>query len=287
MNRYLSASVLIITAVLIQQLAGFSTQNTFTNSLTNWLHVPMFAGITATLLWLQPEFRIWRLGIVVLSIAILTEVLQYFTDRQASFSDLGRDILGFVLAAVCLQRSTLRNYLALSGVTAIATMIVPGSYLVAYAYQSYAFPVLYTPEDRLASILAQSNSYTKLTIEHEWQEYADGKVLHVTWSSNPWPGLHFAEPIKSWQGYSTLLIDVFNLDTEPQPLTAGVRHNVNGGTSRYLTMELTPGHNRLSINLADLAYLDSGQAASIKHLMLYTTQSHAGQEILLGQVRLE
>ena len=107
------------------------------------------------------------------------------------------------------------------------------------------------------------------------------------WGSTRWPGLHLSEPWSDWQDYRYLVVDVFNPGPGSQSLTAGVRHRGFEGTARYVPSEVAPGHNRLRIDLARLAFLAGGEPAVITHLMLYTTSKYAGRRLLLGRVWLE
>ena len=286
MKRQLIALAIILTIVLVQQFAELPGQNAFTNSLTNAMHMPMFAGITAILLWLRPKSASWQTVVIVLFIALTTEALQYFSDRQASLSDIGRDAAGMIIALVCLRKFTLSHYLVLAVCIACMTFFVPAIYLLAYDHQAKIFPTLYQPEDLLSAVLTVAHSDTRLTRDHPWPQYLDRRVLAVTWNRDRWPGIHLAEPVENWAAYRWLMIDVYNIEETSQPLTVGVRHHLRGGTSRYLSLDLEPGHNRLQIELSALAKLDNGASATIRHVLIYTTDKHAGKQILLGRIWL-
>jgi VanZ family protein len=286
-NRNLIVIVSVAGAVLFQQVAQFSTTNAFTSSLANWAHVPMFVGITALLMWSRPRQPVWQVFAIVVGLATLTEGLQHFTGRQPSIVDICRDLLGFAIAAFWLRDATLQNRIAAAALTLAACLAVPTTYLLAYHYHARSFPILYSPADLLASVLTTTDSETRLTSEHPWSAYVGRQVLHITWSGAVWPGVHFVEPVERWGQYCDVVVDAYNLDENLQPLTVAVRHESTGGTSRYDSMDLAPGHNTLRVSVAKLASGDDGESVPIKHLMLYTTQLHAGKKILLGLVRLD
>ena len=285
--RLILASVLVVLALLVQQFAQFPLRNGFTESLSNWMHVPMFVGLTAVLLWLQPHRSLWVTVGLVTCIALLSEGLQVLTERQASVADLGKDAVGAGLALWLLRRPQVSKLILATALTAVITLTAPSVYLMAYDHQQRSFPQLYDPDHLRHGILTSSNSPSTVTRTHSWPQYHERSVLEVTWADVTWPGIHFAEPVADWQKYTYLMVDVYNLETNPQNLTAGVRHLHQEGTARYLAQPIAPGHNRLQYKLSHLATLDSGEPARITHLMLYTTRQHAGQHILLGRVWLQ
>ena len=287
MNRYLPALVIIIVAILCQQFAEFPVRNAFTNSLSNWLHVPFFAAITAILLRLLAGTSIWVITGIVLGIAVLTEALQFFNGRTPSIEDLGRDVLGVAIAIVFLRKRTPQHYLTSAFALAVVTLPIPGTYLAAYAYQVQNFPMLYDPAELRSTLLTMARSEARLTREHPWQQYAGGEVLHIKWTKEPWPGIHLLEPVEHWLGHDQLVIDAYNLEDAAQPLTIDVAHTDRGVTSRHHSMTLKPGHNQLRVDVSALARLDSGEPASIKRVIFHTADPHFGKQLLLGRVRLE
>jgi hypothetical protein len=278
---------LIIVVLVGQQLGQLPWHNQFTNSLNNWLHVPMFAVLTGVLLWIKPAWPVTKIAMAVAFIAVVSEALQIFTYRDASLTDLLLDAVGCGIALLCLRPLNAPRVVICAAVCGLITVGVPARYLLAYEHQARIFPILYTPADWRSNILLDTRATTRLTREHSWHRHQDKQVLFAQWHDTRWPGLHLAEPVKNWQGYKTLVIEVFNLESQEQPLTVGVRHNRTSGTSRYQQQVLQPGPNELHFPLSELSYDNAGAPAQIHHLMLYTTQAHANKRILLGNVRLE
>ena len=279
---------IVLIAVVIQQFAEFPTQNEFTTSFSNWMHVPMFAAITAAMLWLWPTTRI---GLLITGLAIVacsTEALQFFTGRQPSLADLAKDALGTGLAIVFLRTRTMQSRLVGVVIVVVATLTVPSTYLVGYAHQKAIFPTLFEPQHVLSKILNHSSSKPRYTTDHNWTKYHDRQVLALQWNDERWPGLRISETIENWHDYDNFVFDAYNLETTPQPINISVRQiQKRGTTGRYITMQLQPGDNHISVDLAGLAYFYDGGPAQIQHLLIYTTMKHSGERILLGRVWLE
>ncbi len=274
-------------AIACQQFLQMPWQNEFTNRLNNWLHVPLFMLLTALLMWVKPSLDMFRIAAVMAVIAVATEVMQLFTGRQASLSDLGLDAIGCAIALFILRPMTASRLGIAVLLCAAVTFTAPGYVLMGYYYQRISFPMLYQPGDVGANILLEPFANTRIISEHPWSAYEKQAVLKAEWTQKRWPGVHFKEPMGHWQGYQNLVVDVYNLEVTEQPLTAGVRHAKSGGTSRYEQRSLQPGSNQIRFPLSKLAYLADGTPAHIYHLMLYTTEQYAGQQILLGKVWLE
>jgi VanZ family protein len=277
--------------VVAQQFGQFPVQTRFTTSLSNWLHVPMFAIITFAISALVGHAAWARTLAIVATIAVATELLQSFVGRNASLVDLFRDGLGIGIAMATIGGMLRFNRpagacLLGTAVLIVTTLAIPAMYLVAHAQQARAFPVLYTPGSIAARWLSDINSQSSTTKQHTWTEYVDRDVLAITWADLTWPGLHLYEPLERWDGYAYVSVDAFNLEDSPQPLTIAVRHHKRGGTSRFHQMMLEPGANRVRVAIDRLAKDRQGAPANIKHIILHTSRKHGGKQIWLGQVTL-
>jgi len=285
--RILIGFSLITAAILVQQMAAFTVVNAFTRSLSNWMHIPMFAGITAVAMWIWPKTTWWKLAIGLMLLALATEGIQFYTGRLPSIEDLSKDCLGAGITWVCFVRLRLSNFIVWLLSVFIVTLAIPSTYLASYQYQQKTFPTLFTPNDWRSKQLTRVKATGGIITEHAWSRYKDKPVLAATWHQTRWPGLHIVEPISNWEAYAALRIDIFNAEPTPQPITVGVRHFARRGTARYRTIMLAPGDNEVRIALKDLAYLDDGKPAKIRHLMLYTTEEQAYKRVLIGRVWLE
>ena len=280
---------LVVGAILVQQFAQLPGENQMLRSLSNWAHVTMFVAITFAVMRILGG-RLVLVFCVVAALALLSEGVQLFTARQASLADLGRDLLGCAIALVCMRPGH-RRLAYLGGLlTVLITLTVPGIILAAYVDQRLQFPVLYEPARLLGRVLVSvqpSPSTHTVTVHHPWAEYARKPVLDVTWQSAPWPGVHLTEPLGDWRNYSEFNLDVYNANHARQPITVAVRHAHGMGTARYVRNELLPGHNRVRIDLARLARDDRGEWQEITHVILHTSNRHAGKRVLFGRVWLE
>lgn len=279
----------IMLAIAVQQFANFPISNAFTRSLNDWMHVPTFALITTVVMYLLPRTNLVILALAITAIALGSEALQFFTNGSPSWNDLIKDALGTGLALLLLRPSTRSKSLGIATVCAV-TFAAPCYYLTGNIHQYVVFPALFNPTTVFSRILCHSNSNPKFTEGHSWQRYRNKPVLALRWRETTWPRVYLSETIRDWTQYKSIVIDAYNAESTPQPLTVAVHHLQLLGEelpTRYQVFSLQPGDNRLTAPIAKLAYINNSNSFQIRHLMLNTTQQHAGKRVLLGQIWLE
>lgn len=284
--------------VAVQQLVTFGSDRLLDQTLTNAAHVPLFALLTLLLHRLLGRPPWYRLLIVALGLAVLTEALQVVTNRQPSLVDLTLDLLGIlpVIGAITLRRRRRRSGRPVSGRVvwfatwaAIAgmTLAAPVRVLVAYAERDAAFPRLLIPGNRPLELLVGSNGSMRLTRgPADWTGYADRPVLETIWGDERYPGLTFTEVVSDWTGFDALQVDVYLTGDAPMPLTAAVGHVGTEGTARYLQIEVAPGPSRLRYPLDALLEPLDDAPVRVSKLILHSTREYRGRRLLIGDVRL-
>lgn len=288
-KKWVLSLATILLAVGIQQFAAFPIHNAFTSSLNDWMHVPMFATITAVLLNVFSNTKINHVLLGLVFIALGSEALQFITGGEPSWNDLAKDALGAGIALCFFRPATNHRLIGIISVCA-ATLAVPCFYVTGNAYQYTKFPVLFQPEMRLFRILSNSRSNPTYTRDHNWQRYLNKPILALEWIEAAWPRVNVTETIGDWTQYETIVIDVYNIEATPQPLALAVHYPgllEKQRPSRYQNFELQPGDNRLRASITKLVDIDDTSPLQIRHLMLNTTREHAGKRILLGSVWLE
>jgi hypothetical protein len=215
--------------------------------------------------------------------------MQYVTGGNPSADDLLRDALGFTMTTAIhyIRFSNTKKIATLFVSTSLVTLAAPSANLYASYAKAQDFPVLFQPGGWPQSLHVEYRTNGSLIRSHSWAEYQGKTVVRLTLDHSSWPGIHFTEPYSDWHEFRTLLIDAFNPGGEPFPISIGLRHVPDHGTSRYDTRTLAAGHNRLRFDLRKLAYRDDGSPATISHVLVYGYGKDAGRILLLGNVWLE
>jgi hypothetical protein len=277
--------------LVIQQFVQFPSPTPFTNSLSNWLHVPLFTIITLLIVGITGLQARWRAVVSVLVIAAVSEAAQAFTGRNPSVADLGRDVLGMGIALVALalyrRIPTVSLSVATSLFAAVVTLTEPGMFVAASYLQARDFPVLYLPGSFAARWLTITNRPSKTTTVHDWPEYAGQAVLVLNKGPRNWSGLELQEPPSNWLGFDRVVVDTYNPEDAPQPLTIEIQQPLQGGPARSHTIMLDPGANRASFPLAGLLSDAPTGKAGVTEVVVHTTRGHPGNQVLIGRIALE
>jgi hypothetical protein len=295
----LAAFIGIAVLVVVQQLATVGGTDLLGRTLSNTLHIPMFAVLALLLMRVlgHPSWRV--LLLVCVAAGAATEALQLFTTRTASLLDLGLDLLGalpligaFELTRRLAVRGASRRQLAAIwvGVTlliAVMTLAAPVRVLLAYHERDRVFPVLLVPSAGRQTLLLSSNSRIRVVPgQSDWPAYAADPVLEVVWTEERFPRIILSEVVPDWSAFATLVADVYLPEGPPITLTAAVGHDGHEGTAAYLRHTVVPGPQRLVYPLQPLLETVDGAPPRISRLVLHTSRNHSGRRLLIGSVRL-
>ncbi len=290
----------LVVLIAGQQFGTLGRADLFGQTLSNALHIPLFAVITALLAMVFPRSGAVTIGAVSTLLAVLTEVAQLFTSRHASVTDFGLDLLGVVpvvLGLIATRRlhataggapsARVLVWGAVALLVAVLASAAPGRVLLAYAHRDSAFPVLLEPSVWALAPLVSSNSATRATTAPaQWPGYAHGSVLEVQWAPARYPGVTLDEVVPDWSGFSALAVDVFLPDDAPASLTAAVRYHGEYGTAAHLRLPVRPGAQRLVYPLTALLHPRDGDLPRVRSLILHTHRGAAGRRLLIGRVTL-
>jgi hypothetical protein len=145
---------------------------------------------------------------LLVAFGALTELLQHFTGRQASFGDLYHDLLGASLAMVMHTLVTQRRRsLALAAAAIALAALAPFLWsLAAYTHRAQRFPVLFrftTPIDTY--FLERSGTLARNVIPVLCADNTD-RALQVPIGTNPFSGVLLHEPVRDWNGMQSLAL---------------------------------------------------------------------------------
>ena len=264
-------------------------------------HAPLFFLLTIGLMFVLRDdrrlqgVRLYALvGLVSAGAGLLSEVIQRPLARDASWEDVGADVLGVIvgLAVYALfdRRITLRRWhrvvAVLVAISCIAILVEPIVRMArAYVHRNGQFPVLADFHSRL-------ELYWTLSIGVN-REIVDD-ALEVNFGAEEFPGVAFHEPVPDWRSYKTLAIDVENPDPEPLRLVVRVhdrRHNRMFSDRFNRNFTLAPAERRtLEISLEDIRNAPRGRLmdmANISDITLFKGTSGGSLRLRIHSLRLE
>lgn len=189
----------------------------------------------------------------------LTELLQTGIGREASWQDLGNDMLGS-LTAICFfsdgrkrpARPRLWLWQAPVGVALLWALIPTAKVMVDDLAAWSQFPLLAGFESPLEVGRWQGSARRRISRQVQYSGLA---ALEVTLSTQHYSGLGLRNFPRDWTGYRLLQLQVHN--PQENPLTLHFRihdqHHNNQHSDRYnQTFQLQPGWNKLQISLDDV-----------------------------------
>ncbi len=286
MKIYPAAARIIIIAGLSGALyflatGSISNKTQLLRELRNAGHTPLFGVMTLLLLWLaklglgswQPS-RHLRYFVVLCSagmIAVLTEVIQYFSIRDADIGDLIRNFAGissFLALAWSIrsrrdpveQTIARRKRYLIRGLGAgilIIAMAPLCIWKIVTIQRDAAFPRICCFESLWESKWLETKDAKLETVAPPalWKEANGNRVGRLTFEVASYPGLTINEPGPDWREYDLLAIDIFSELEGAVTIALRVNdlyHN-NEFTDRYNTsLVIAPGSNQIRIPLNDL-----------------------------------
>lgn len=282
-------------------------------------HVPVF-GILALIFWRLIEQHRWHvarpaaayLSAVVVTTVLggLIEIIQAFIGRDASFGDLGRDMLGAGCALGILASRDVRLWRVGSRFRGRATVAIlaiscglwalypVAEATLAYARRAAAFPVLVqfsTPLD-LYFLSSGAADLSLQAFPAQWAQTADQQSLRVDFKAGNWPGVTYEELAPDWRNYGSLVVDITNPMSTPLPIAVRVHdawHNLQYQDRFNRTFQLAPlSRQIIRIPMADIQHGLVGRELDLAHIagiVIFTNGSAAnvGRYFYLTRLWLE
>jgi len=193
-------------------------------------------------------------------IGVFIEMTQGLLQREASVSDLSRNLFGIIAGlslAIYFQQKAWYNRLAL--VSVMLTGLFLGGYSLIelswnYYQRSKAFPLLTEFE----------KPWTKSFVRFNKAAFQGGVVkknpLEATrykfrFEPGLYPGVSIIEPVENWSGYRILHFDVFSTNIDNVKMVLRVhdkQHNQDFRDRFNRHFILQPGFNRIVVELAEI-----------------------------------
>lgn len=295
---------LLLVLLVAQQVLDLPGSNMLALAIKNSLHSAWFFVVTL-LLW----FVLYRVtghqarrahlycGLLCLLIAPLTEFVQFFTHRDASFSDLLLNLLGS-LAALSLAQAWLADRAgqrrrALAGLALAAAFLLAGFHQVWFSLWYYQARAAQAPVlvDFSTLPLPQREQirgrWTLRDAPDAWVARAGAQVALVSLpSSRRYPGITLREPLPGWENWCQLVLEAYLGEARPLLLTLRVETERDRGMDSTVQVLLEPGANRISIPLVDLIAAPDA-LPSVRNLLIFASDLQDEREFYLASVRLD
>ncbi|MGH8187450.1 MAG: VanZ family protein, partial [Steroidobacteraceae bacterium] len=281
-------------------------------------HAPIFGCLAVLSLFLVRSQQRLRSGSIprqylaalalTTLLGVATEVAQVATGRNASFADIGRDVLGAIAFLVLYagfvdqirHAANVRRVRSIGIVSAVLLFVILGTPLaraaLEYRAREQRFPVL-------ADFSRQFDPYffghNRAEVElrrmpQRWATSGHETTLRVHFASEPYPGIEIAEPAPDWRTHSALALDITNpTDAELRVMlwVSDARHDYEYADRLNKPMRIPP-HTR-SVVRVPLAEVENAPAARrmdlarIATVALFRGEPEDGTEMYLSRVWLE
>lgn len=197
--------------------------------------------------------------LLVLLVGGLTELIQASIGREATWQDLGNDLVGglvgfFFFSAAKKNWSRLSlKLIQLPILVLVFWSVFPSVKVIVDDLVSWSqFPLLSGFETPLEA--TRWSGSAKRNLSH--QVYFTGRAsLRVGLNTQRYSGIGLKDFPRDWEGYSAVSLQVFNPDSEAFQLHLRIHDHAHNNvySDRYNTsFDIRPGWNQLQVSLADV-----------------------------------
>lgn len=277
-------------------------------------HVPLF-GVFAVATWgLLPrgERPLRRYGLafgITALVALLVEVLQYFTPRDADPVDWLRGLAGalaFLLVVLVFDREALRRlpgrrgrvrsvFVALAAATLAAAFASFAGLCLAYLERDRSFPWICDFEAGRESAFYDTRGVDLAVVPPPpgWGQAHGQRVGRLTFLPASYPGFHVKDVAPDWRRYDRLCLEIYSESGTARDLEVAVRDREHSDayTDQFnRTLRIQPGPNAVCIPLSEIRTGPKGRVMDMAHmegLSLFTVRPDTAFTIYLDAIRLE
>ena len=246
----------------------------------NFTHVPIFCAVAIGIFMLtryrfQLSARITLTCIAVFTLSVLSEAAQYPTSRNASFGDLGRDIVGGMVGLIIclvfsrdsiLGRSTEVFLLLAAGLLLAPTLVPLSNVSLAYLERKQQLPLLIDgSQHHVLRFIRGQDARTAGVVSGS----TGRNCIHTRAEGGSGPGLAFENLWPDWSAYEGINIDLDNPGGAPLEIVVRVHdlqhlEGVQPHSDRYnSTFILDAGPNVLEISMIDIKTAPIGRIMNV------------------------
>jgi len=193
-------------------------------------------------------------------IGVFIEMIQGLLQREASVSDLSRNLAGIIpglCLAIYFQQKAWYQRLALISVMLISLFF--GGYSLieiswSYYQRSKAFPLLTEFEKPWTKSFVRLN---KVAFQGVANKKSPLELARFNFRFDPgvYPGVSIIEPVENWSGYQSLHFDIFSTNIDNVKIVLRVhdkQHNQDFSDRFNRHFILQPGLNRIVVELSEI-----------------------------------
>jgi len=264
-------------------------------ALWNLGHIPLF-GITTYLMMQKINLKKWthQLGYtgIIFLIAIGIEWFQSLIGRDASWEDVGLDMLGAWLVMFWCQSANKQIWVGrvITGILLLLQLSVPGYMLAQRYHMQNQLPIIANFET--SSEMRRWSRRVQQSDEHVHDGQYSGKI---SLSANRFSGVSLRRVAMNWTGYTKFTFNIYNPDTEALPLHVRIddfhqegRWRSEDRFNRSITAK--PGWTKTIIDLKDIEEGPAQRKLDMKNLKQFRIYASGLQEpviFYIDNIRLE
>lgn len=287
----------ISTALIVLEKYKVPLDTFFWRSIFDTGHIPLFGVISIALLGLSQTIWERRFSnplihyIIALCLTgllgLTTEIIQYFTPRDADIWDIVNDGIGAVCflglyltfdrrlrnSGISLSRK--RKYLIRVTIIIIGiiTLLPVFDWIGAYTNRNISFPDICTFESDWEQKFVFTG-HASLSIVSALGDF-DGKnnnyVGRVDFKKSRYPKFSIEEPYPDWTGYEYFSFSIFS--ELPETINIELRINDRRHENKYddrfnRTFSISPGINKISVPLNDIAVAPKDRLMDMRNIYL-------------------
>ena len=220
----------------------------------------LFEYVSIRLKGIHPVITFLVVLAAAFMIGVFIEMTQGLLQREASVSDLSRNLYG-IITGLCLAVYFRQKawYYRLALVSVMLVSLFFGGYSLIelswnYYQRSKAFPLLTEFEKPWTKSFVRFN---KSTFESGVVKKSPLEALRFKFRFEPglYPGVSIIEPVENWSGYRILHFDVFSTNIDNVNMVLRVhdkQHNQDFRDRFNRRFILQPGLNRIVVELAEI-----------------------------------
>ncbi len=282
-------------------------------------HIPLFGvisiaflGISQTL-W-QRRFKNPMIHYIIAFVltgllGLITEIIQYFTPRDADLWDIINDGVGaicFLGLYLTFDRRLLGSGVVLSKklkyiirlavvVLGLVALMPTFNWIGAYINRNIRFPQICNFESDWEQkfVFANNASLSIVPSPESFGDSIDNNVGRVDFSKNGSSNFMIVEPYPDWAGYENLSFSIFS--DNPEIINIELRINDRQHDKNYhdrfnQVLSINPGINNISIPLIDIQMAPKNRQMDMRKInliILFMVQPENSITIYLDNFRLE
>jgi VanZ family protein len=268
----------------------------------DWMHVPVFAVIGATLAWLSPAkwspiVRFAAVISVAILLAVSSEIIQIPLGRSASLADVLSDLQGSIAGVMAVAAWQSKGWRRLISVIVALAVIVwsvssPAQTMSILSARAAKFPIIFDGNDH--SFLYVTAQDSQLTGNNEFGGLIP--VTRVEFARGAWPGIEIHDLASDWRDHSQLKVSLQVEGTETLEFTIRVHdlkhrksaREYNDRFNRLYT--LPPGDHIINIDLEDIRTAPRGRdmnMAEIDAINIFSSEKYIGRAIRIYRIWLD